>query len=193
VVTVKPDDLRLVEATLAGDKEAFDQLVLRYQDRLFGTLVHMLGSFHDARDVTQDAFLSAYEKLNSFRKESSFYSWLFRIAYNTAVSSRRRKRITRSLDRQREDNGAEPQDFSPATNPAHRLESEEIRLQVREALNQLGPDYRDALVLKEIEGLRYDEIAKLQDCPIGTVRSRIHRARQDLREKLIRLAQREQE
>lgn len=194
VVIVKSDDLRLIESTLAGDTEAFGKLVLRYQDRLFGTLVHLLGSVHDARDVGQEAFVSAFEKLATFRRESSFYSWLFRIAYNTAISSRRRRhRTTGSLDQRREDTGVEPADLSPAMNPAHRLESEETQQLVRDALEQLGPDYRDALILKELEGLRYDEIAEIQNCPIGTVRSRIHRARQELREKLTRVVQREEE
>ena len=194
MVNVKSDDVRLIESTLAGNTEAFGELVLKYQDRLFGTLVHMLGSMHDARDVAQEAFLSAYEKLGTFRQESSFYSWLFRIAYNAAASNRRRIRPgKRSLDEQKSLIGAEPSDGSPASDPASRLVSEEHQQQVRLALDALGPEYRDAIILKEIEGLRYEEIADLLDCPIGTVRSRIHRARQLLREKLARMVEREQQ
>lgn len=189
---MKSDDIRLIESTLAGNTEAFGQLVVRYQDRLYGTLVHMLGSADDARDIGQEAFLSAFEKLDTFRKESSFYSWLFRIAYNAAVSSRRRRRTTGSLERLHDESGTEPADLSPAIDPSHRLEAEESQRQIRLAISQLAPDYRDALVLKEIEGLRYDEIASILECPIGTVRSRIHRARQELRDKLIRVVEREQ-
>ncbi len=185
---MKSDDLRLIELTLAGDKAAFGELVLKYQDRLFGTLVHMLGSVHDARDIGQEAFLSAYEKLGTFRKESSFYSWLFRIAYNAAISSRRKKgRNTTSIDHYRETTGDEPTDKNPASLPSHRLQTEQLQQEVREALDQLGADYRDAIVLKEIEGLKYEEIAELLGCPIGTVRSRIFRARRELKEILSKV------
>ena len=189
---MKSDDIRLIELTLAGDKKAFGELVVRYQDRLFGTLVHMLGSVHDARDVGQEAFLSAFEKLHTFRKEASFYSWLFRIAYNAAVTNRRKlKRRAGSLDATYERTGDEPADSSPATDPSHHLQTEERVRLVRDALDQLAPDYRDALVLKEMEGMKYDEISVLLNCPIGTVRSRIHRARQELKEILERSMERE--
>ncbi|MCA8995932.1 MAG: sigma-70 family RNA polymerase sigma factor [Planctomycetaceae bacterium] len=190
---VASDDLRLIESTLAGDTEAFGELVLRYQDRLCGTLVHMLGSVHDARDVAQEAFLLAFEKLETFRRESSFYSWLFRIAYNAAISQRRKERKNRrSIDHQKDQTGSEPTDSRPANDPAYQLEIEDSQRQVREALDELGEEYRDAIVLKELEGLRYEEIAEILGCPIGTVRSRIHRARQLLREKLARVTEREQ-
>ena len=189
---VKSDDLRLIELTLAGETEAFGELVLRYQDRLFGTLAHMLGSMHDAHDVAQDAFLSAFEKLSTFRRESSFYSWLFRIAYNAAVSSRRKRRHeTASIDNHQQRTGTEPADTRPSTDPSRALQTTENQEQVRNALSQLGEDYRDAIILKEIEGLQYAEIAELLNCPIGTVRSRIHRARQELRDRLARVVERE--
>jgi len=153
----------------------------------------MLGSVHDARDVAQEAFLSAFEKLSTFRKESSFYSWLFRIAYNSAVSSRRKqKRIKGSVDRYRDETGFEPVDGRENSSPSSRLQSEENQQLVRNGLKELAPEHRDVIVMKEIEGLRYDEIAELLGCPIGTVRSRIHRARQELREKLTRMMEQEQ-
>jgi len=193
VVIVTSDDSRLIESALAGNSEAFGQLVLKHQDRLYSTLVHMLGSVHDARDVGQEAFLLAYQKLGSFRREASFYSWLFRIAYNAAASSRRKKRAVRqSLDAHKDRAGVEPADSNPSNDPAQHLQTEDSQRQVRDALDGLGPEYRDAIVLKEIEGLRYEEIAELLECPIGTVRSRIHRARQLLREKLARVVEREQ-
>jgi RNA polymerase sigma-70 factor (ECF subfamily) len=187
-VIVTSDDLRLIELSLAGNRDAFGELVLKHQDRLYGTLVHLLGSVHDARDVAQDAFLLAYEKLGTFRRESSFYSWLFRIAYNAAISRRRRERGGRvSLDAYRQQTGQEPFDPGQSTDPASQLQSEESQELVREALASLAEEYRDAIIMKEIEGLRYEEIASLQQCPIGTIRSRIHRARQLLREKLERI------
>ncbi|WP_437204589.1 sigma-70 family RNA polymerase sigma factor [Planctomicrobium sp. SH664] len=190
---MKSDDQRLIESTLAGNRNAFGELVLKYQDRIYGTLVHLLGSQHDARDVSQEAFLLAYEKLGSFRQEASFYSWLFRIAYNAAISNRRRKgHKSQSLNSNHSQRPAEPSDPSLTNDPANRMQVEEHQHQVRLALETLGPEYRDAIILKEIEGLRYEEIAEIQDCPIGTVRSRIHRARQLLRERLARVVEREQ-
>lgn len=193
-VTVQSDDLSLIEQTLAGDREAFGRLVLRYQDRLFGTLVHMLGSIHDARDVAQEAFLSAFEKLDTFRKEASFYSWLFRIAYNAAVTNRRKsKRDRASLDAQYETSGHEPPDENPTADPAHDLHAQERVQLVRDALDQLSPEYRDVLVMKEFDSMKYEEIAAVLNCPIGTVRSRIFRARLELKEILERSIEKEPE
>ena len=190
---MQSDDSRLIESTLAGNREAFGELVLKYQDRLYGTLFHLLGSAEDARDVGQDAFLLAYENLGSFRQEASFYAWLFRIAYNVAVSSRRRKRAVRhSLNEFQERMGLEPEDGHRTADPSSHLQRDDAQRQVREALDELGAEYRDAILLKEMEELSYEEIAELQGCPIGTVRSRIHRARQLLREKLARVIEREQ-
>lgn len=188
------DDQNLIKRTLSGDTDAFDQLVLKHQDRLYRTLVHMLGSVHDARDVTQDAFLLAYQKLDTFRQEASFYSWLFRIAYHAAISRRRKNRqIHQSLEGRREQTGIDLPDRSPASDPTEHLNREEQQELVRTALNQLPPDYRDVLTLKELEGFSYDEIASILGCPIGTVRSRIHRGREELREKLSRALEREGE
>ncbi|SFH87652.1 RNA polymerase sigma-70 factor, ECF subfamily [Planctomicrobium piriforme] len=190
---VASDDSRLIESTLAGNRDAFGELVLKYQDRLFGTLCHMLGSFHDARDVAQDAFLLAYQKLGSFRQESSFYAWLFRIAYHAAVSSRRKvRRGVHSLNGDGESDDHEPTDHRLDSDPTSPLSSAETTSQIQAALAQLPPEYKDALVLKELEGFRYEEIAELLNCPVGTVRSRIHRARQLLRERLARVVEREQ-
>lgn len=182
------DDGRLIEQTLAGDTQAFGALILKYQDRLFGTLAHLLGSIHDAHDVAQDAFLSAFEKLGTFRKQSSFYSWLFRIAYHAAVNNRRKQRRHRlpSVEQSRDTYGTEPTDNHPAHEPSAPLESSEDQQLVRDALNDLPPEFRDPLILKEVEGLRYEEISAVLEIPLGTVRSRIHRARQELREKLSR-------
>jgi RNA polymerase sigma-70 factor (ECF subfamily) len=167
--------------------DAFGSLVLRYQDRLYATLAHLLGSLEDARDVTQDAFVLAFEKLGTFRGDSAFYSWLFRIAYNAAMSRKRReRRPATSIDEIRERRGDDIHDLRADADPGAAIDSEERQSLVRRALDELADDYRTAIVLKEIDGLRYDEIAELVGCPIGTVRSRIHRARHELREKLSR-------
>lgn len=182
---VKPDDQQLIAECLAGRAEAFGQLVKRYQNRLYNTLVHFLGSVDEAQDAAQDAFVHAFQKLETFRGESAFYSWLFRIAMNAAVSRKRKgKRIRVSLDAVREAVGAEPVDSHPAAQPSHTLEQHEQQVLVQNALSQLSEEFRTVLVLKEMEGLKYEEIAELTDCPIGTVRSRIHRARLELKQKL---------
>lgn len=186
---VSADDLALVRRCRDGDVEAFGSLVLRYQDRLFGTLVHVLGSFDDARDVAQDAFVLAFQNLKSFRGDSAFYSWLFRIAYNAAATSRRKGKRDRghaSLETGREQTGVEPADERATADPSYALNSEERQMLVRQALDELAEDYRTVLILKEMEGLRYEEIAEIVGCPIGTVRSRIHRAREELRQRLAR-------
>ena len=182
------DDQLLIERCRSGHPEAFGDLVTKYQRRLVRTLGTLLGNGHDALDVAQEAFLQAFLKLESFRGESAFYSWLFRIAWNSAATLRRKQRVrsSASLDAMREQSGIEPDDLNPSSDPSHSLQSSEDQQLLRQALSELGEDYRTALVLKEIEGLPYEEIAVLTQSPIGTVRSRIHRARQELRAKLDR-------
>lgn len=181
-------DTELIAECLQGRTDAFGQLVTRYQERLFGTLVTMLGSAEDARDVAQDAFVQAYQKLDSFRGQSAFYSWLFRIALNSSVDHhRRQRRPTMSIDAAREQTGAEPTDLHPETSPSFGIERTERQTLVQTALGKLSPEYREVLVLKEMEDLKYEEIAVLVKIPVGTVRSRIHRGRAELKEILERL------
>jgi RNA polymerase sigma-70 factor (ECF subfamily) len=182
------DDQLLIERCRSGHPEAFGDLVSKYQRRLVRTLGTLLGNGHDALDVAQEAFLKAFLNLDSFRGDAAFYSWLFRIAWNGAATLRRKQRVRASvsLDAIREMSGSEPDDHSPTSDPTRALQITEDQQLLRQSLNELGEDYRTALILKEIEGLSYEEIASLTDCPIGTVRSRIHRARQELRAKLDR-------
>jgi RNA polymerase sigma-70 factor (ECF subfamily) len=181
---VNAEDHKLIEECLSGRTDAFGELVLRYQDRLYNTLVRMVGSTDEARDVAQESFVHAFTKLDTFRGESQFYSWLFRIAYNAAVSRQRKRHKSASLDAARDAGGLEPADGRPESVPSHAMERSERQAQVRDALGELSEEYRTVLVLKEIDGLKYEEIAEIVGCPIGTVRSRIHRARAELREKL---------
>ncbi len=182
---VSIDDQQLIEDCLAGRNEAFGELVVRYQDRLFHTLLYVTGAADRAHDVAQDAFVHAFTKLSTFRGESAFYSWLFRIAMNAAVTRKRRdRRMSASLDAARENSGHEPTDAHPYSQPSHSLEVSERQALVRAAIAELSEEYRTVLVLKEMEDMRYEEIAEIVGCPIGTVRSRIHRARSELREKL---------
>jgi RNA polymerase sigma-70 factor (ECF subfamily) len=182
---VSPPDQHLINECLAGRPEAFGTLVVRYQDRLYHTLRGMLGSTEDAYDATQDAFVHAFSRLETFRGQSAFYSWLFRIAVNAAVSRKRKsRRAPASIDAAREQSGTEPIDVHPASEPSHAMEVSENQRLVRAALAELSDEFRTVLVLKEMEDLKYEEIAEIVGCPVGTVRSRIHRARAELRDKL---------
>lgn len=176
------DDAQLIQETLAGHSAAFGQLVRKYQDRLYNTVVHVAGNAEDARDIVQDAFVQAFVKLDTFQHSSAFYTWLYRIAFNVAASHRRRKRPTLSVDHARETSGLEPMDV--AEGPAERLERNERCRQVRHAINQLSEEHRIVLVLREIDGCCYETIADILELPMGTVRSRLHRARLQLREQL---------
>lgn len=177
-----PADAVLVEAAQRGDRDAFGQLVVRYQDRLFNTLLRVAGSPEDAADAVQDAFVQAYVKLDSFRGASQFYTWLYRVAMNIVLSRRRRRRPARSLDDAKENRGDEPVDASPA--PEDALLARERAERVQAALDDLGADHRAIMVLREIEGCSYEAIAEILELPVGTVRSRLFRARMQLREKL---------
>lgn len=180
------DDQLLIERCLAGHTEAFGELVLRYQDRLYHSLLLMVNSSEDARDLAQEAFILAFRRLDSFRGESAFYTWLFRIAVNAAISFRRKtsRQRSSSIEAAREGLGIEPADRRRDTPPAKRLEVEEQQQLVRRALAELSEEFRTALVLTEIDGMSYEDAAQIVGCPIGTIRSRIHRARNDLKEKL---------
>lgn len=176
------DDVQLIDETLAGHSAAFGQLVQKYQDRLYNTVVHVAGNAEDAKDVVQDAFVQAFLKLDTFQRSSAFYTWLYRIAFNVAATHRRRRRPTLSVERARETSGLEPMDNG--NDPGELLERKERCRQVREAIDQLSYEHRAVLVLREIDGCCYETISEILDLPLGTVRSRLHRARLQLREEL---------
>ena len=187
-------DQELIAATLARDTAAFGELVSRYQNRLYGALVHMTGSAEDAKDVAQEAFVLAFQKLATFRGDSQFYSWLFRIAMNASVNFRRKNRsLGASIEATKERIGLEPTDPRRDTQPDQPMEQLERQRIVREALAQMTEEFRIPLVMAEMEEMKYEEIAALLKCPIGTVRSRIHRGRAELREKLRRLLKNEED
>lgn len=173
------DDSNLIEAVLAGDSSAFGQLVLKYQDRLYASMLHVTGSSDDAEDVVQDAFVRAFVKLHTFQQNSQFFTWLYRIAFNSALSNRRRHRSTMSIDQSRESGGFDPQD--PTNAPDEPLLRDERVQAVRQAMEQLSEDHRSILVLREMEEMAYEDIAQILDISIGTVRSRLSRARTALK------------
>jgi RNA polymerase sigma-70 factor (ECF subfamily) len=176
------DDLQLIEQAIRGDSAAFGQLVRRYQDRLFTSLVHVVSSREEAEDVVQDTFVQAMLKLNSFRRDSSFYTWLYRIAVNTAFYRHRRRRREPSVDAARAMTGNDPPD--PGDDPADQLLREERATEIQRALSRLTEEFRLVLVMRDVDGFDYQSIARILDVSIGTVRSRLHRARSFMREQL---------
>lgn len=184
-IVVTTPDSELIQECLQGDTNAFGTLVERYQDRLYNSLLRTTQSPDEAAEIAQQAFVYAFRKLASFRGDSAFYSWLFRIAMNAMISEKRRQRRQAvSLEANREKSGSEPIDGDLENDPSRPLELDERRLIVERALAELSEEFRTVIVLKEIEDLKYEQIAEILDCPIGTVRSRLHRAREELRLKL---------
>jgi RNA polymerase sigma-70 factor (ECF subfamily) len=182
---VNCDDTVLVERAIGGDRASFGELVRRYQDRLYHTAVRLLDNTDDAADVVQEAFLNAYVSLRAFKGDARFFTWLYRIAVNSAISLKRRQRVALNADSSLSGAAAtEPMDLSESSRPELAVERAEDVERLQSALNRLTPEHRVVLVLKEIEGQKYDEIAAILQVPIGTIRSRLHRARVELRDKL---------
>lgn len=173
------EDSQLIERTLAGERSAFNELVTRYQDRLYASMIGVTGSAEEAEDVVQDAFVRAFVKLGSFQQTSQFFTWLYRIAFNTALSRHRRRRNRVSLDHARETTGLEPIDTVDA--PDEPMMRRERVAMVRQAMLQLSEQHRVILVLREMDEKPYETIAEILEISIGTVRSRLSRARYQLK------------
>jgi RNA polymerase sigma-70 factor (ECF subfamily) len=180
-------DQELVERVQRGDKSAFDLLVRRYQHKIVNLVSRYVYDHAEAADVTQEAFIKAYRAIGDFRGESAFYTWLYRIAINTAknhlVSMGRRPPGTdiEAADAEQIESGAA---LRVIDTPERALLTEEIGRTVQRAMEELPEDLRTAITLREIEGLSYEEIAQAMECPIGTVRSRIFRAREAIDKEL---------
>lgn len=173
------DDQLLIDRALLGEREAFGELVIRYQDRLFNSMLGVTGAAEEAEDVVQEALVRAFLKLDTFRSHSQFFTWLYRIAFNVALSRHRKRRSRISLDTGRDGNMAEPVDQAELPDePILREERVEL---VRTALAQLTEDHRVVLVLRELEDCSYEQIAEILEISIGTVRSRISRGRTQLK------------
>jgi RNA polymerase sigma-70 factor (ECF subfamily) len=181
-------DLSLVRRVQRGDKGAFDALVLKYQHKLVKLVMRYVRNPAEAEDIAQEAFIKAYRALPQFRGDSAFYTWLYRIAINTAknaVVSRDRSPIEYDLDRHHSDESYEMQGrMKDSETPEGLVLTDEIRSTVNAAIDALPEDLRTAIVLRELEGLSYEEIAAAMDCPVGTVRSRIFRAREAIDRRL---------
>jgi RNA polymerase sigma-70 factor (ECF subfamily) len=175
-------DADLVRRCQGGEGQAFNELVSRHQDKIYNIVLRFCGNPEDAGDVSQRAFINAFRKIGEFKGDAAFATWLYRIAFNQAVSFKREgKHRERSLTPKDDEPFREPADDR---NPTEGLESDETRKKVRQALALLDESDRQVILLKDIQGCSYDEIASVLEIPKGTVRSRLHRARLELKTKL---------
>ena len=181
-------DHQLVERAQRGDKRAFELLVVKYQRKLARLLSRFVRDSSEVEDVTQEAFIKAYRALPSFRGESAFYTWLYRIGINTAknylVSMGRRAPTSTGIDSEEAESIEEGDQLKDLNTPESQMMSRQIVETVNQTLDVLPEELRTAITLREIDGLSYEEIAQIMNCPIGTVRSRIFRAREAIAEKL---------
>ncbi len=180
-------DQALVERVQQGDKRAFDLLVKKYQHKVLAVVGRYISDHSEAQDVTQEAFIKAYRALPKFRGDSAFYTWIYRIAINTAKNylvSRGRRPPDSDVDIADGELFETGQRLRDVNSPEAQLLTDEIQRTVWQALDELSEDLRAALTLREFEGLSYEEIAEILGCPVGTVRSRIFRAREAIDEKL---------
>ena len=182
---MRPDDQSLIAECLGGNPAAFGTLVARYQDRLYNTVYRLVDNPDDAADVVQESFLNAYLSLRSFKGDAQFFTWLYRIAVNAAITYRRRQRSgMKPIKTSDSAPGIEPLDATPSNRPGHGLEAAEDEKRIHEALQRLSPEHRAVLVMKDMEDMKYEDIAVLLDVPVGTIRSRLHRARLEFKDML---------
>lgn len=183
-------DEQLIAAAQNGDAAAYGAIVRKYHTRLCSSLWHVCGSRTDAEDAAQEAFLRAYLKLGNYNGTSAFYTWLYRIAVNVIISDHRKRKTQTCTEQNRMLRDQSQRD--PSERPDDSLLREERVAQIRQALNSLSSEHRTILVLREMENCDYDEISTLLNVPIGTVRSRLHRARLELRERLMQIENRDE-
>lgn len=187
-MTADTSDISLVRRVQRGDKGAFDALVLKYQHKVVKLVMRYVRNPAEAEDIAQEAFIKAYRALPQFRGDSAFYTWLYRIAINTAknaIVSRDRSPVEYDLDLQNSEESYDMQGrLKDSETPEALVMTDEIRATVNAAIDALPEDLRTAIVLRELEGLSYEEIAAAMDCPVGTVRSRIFRAREAIDHRL---------
>jgi RNA polymerase sigma-70 factor, ECF subfamily len=177
-----PDsDSQLVERVQKGDKRAFDLLVLKYQYKVHAIVSRYINDFDEVNDVVQESFIKAYRALKNFRGDSQFYTWLYRIAVNTAKNylvARNRRPPASDVEVDEAEFYAGSDGLKDMASPENLLFRDELEKVVDEAIQALPDDLKTALTLREFEGLSYEDIASVMDCPVGTVRSRIFRARE---------------
>lgn len=183
-------DQQLVERVQKGDKRAFDVLVLKYQHRIYSLVTRFVRDPDEVQDVVQEAFIKAYRALPGFRGESAFFTWLYRIAINTAKNylvSRSRRPPGADVDIEDAEYLESAGALRDLAGPENQLMTEQLRAVIDKAIRVLPEDLRTALTLREFEGLSYEEIAEVMRCPVGTVRSRIFRAREAVDHEILPL------
>jgi RNA polymerase sigma-70 factor (ECF subfamily) len=189
-VSNKEIDLGLVKRAKSGDYQAFDLLVLKYQSRLISTAFKFVKDVQIAEDIVQDSFIKAFKALDSFREDSSFYTWIYRIAVNTSknflVSKKRKSELLNSDLSEEASYEIEPVE---TYSPEDLLQATQLKKVITETIDQLGEDTRTALTLRELDGLSYEQIADVVNCPVGTVRSRIFRGREVIDEAISQYKQ----
>jgi len=176
-------DAKLVARVQKGDKRAFDLLVVKYQGRVASVVSRFIGDYHEIADVTQEAFIKAFRAIKSFRGDSAFYTWLYRIAINCAKNylvAKGRRPPTTDLDVDESPVAANSRNMRDIASPESELNKQQLERVVKEAIAALPEDLKVAFTLREFDGLSYEEIASVMDCPVGTVRSRIFRARESV-------------
>jgi len=188
----KDTDQQLVDRVLGGNQAAFNLLVLRYQHKVAALIARFVKDSHEVEDVTQEAFIKAYRALNLFRGESAFYTWLYRIAVNTAKNhlvSRGRRPPSTDFDLEDAELVEDTTALRDSDTPEGNLEREHLEKLIYRAIDELPEDLRTAFTLREFSGLSYEDITEIMDCPVGTVRSRIFRAREAIDKKIRDLMQ----
>jgi RNA polymerase sigma-70 factor (ECF subfamily) len=179
-------DSQIIERTLGGEPDAFNMLVRRWERQIYGLTLRMLGRDEEAKDATQETFLSAYRNLSKFRGEAKFSSWIYRIALNICNTKlRSRSKVVISLDEQRDESGFE---FAADTDDlGSRLQQEEVTRHVRRALQGLPAEMRQVIIMKEYDGLKFSEIAEILGIPLSTVKTRMYTGLSELRKRLEHL------
>jgi RNA polymerase sigma-70 factor (ECF subfamily) len=174
------DDFSLIARFKDGDRSSFEEIVLRYQDKIYNLCRHMLGNAHDAEDAAQDVFLKAFQALSKFRPGASLYTWLYRIATNTCIDYKRKPVFESLFGTSGEGERLVHDRASDAPSPEKLYQSKQINKALQENLGRLSPKLRAIIILKEVEELSYEEIADILEISMGTVKSRIARARDEL-------------
>lgn len=186
-VNAQPTDDELVKRVQKGDKRAFDLLVLKYQHKVQAIVSRFIRDQHEVYDVTQEAFIKAYRALGNFRGDSQFYTWLYRIAVNSAKNylvSRSRRPPSGDVELEDAEYYSGSEALKDIDSPEQQLYRDELEVVVNKAIEDLPEDLRVAVTLREYDGLSYEEIANVMECPVGTVRSRIFRAREAIENRI---------